>query len=112
MTRSSRAQGCRANTRVLVLYVDMDMGLFMQYKPPGIFGGYYTSPTHSPARGGNRSGLTRRPPCCGWSATPAGQTSCTWCGSMNELVYCVMVVWDKLRESARKRGKADKSVLF
>ena len=34
MARSSRAQGCRANTRVLVLYVDMDMGLFMQYNSP------------------------------------------------------------------------------
>ena len=32
MARSSRAQGCRANTRVLVLYVDM--GLFMQYNTP------------------------------------------------------------------------------
>lgn len=34
MARSSRAQGCRANTRVLVLYVDKDMGLFMQYNSP------------------------------------------------------------------------------
>ena len=43
-----------------------------------------TITTHPPARGGIRSGLTRRPLCCGWSATPASQTKCTWCGSMND----------------------------